>query len=182
MGLITVPHRTVSAASSHVFVSYARADLDYARRLIAYVRSAGVPAWTDDALDVGDRWVTTLQGRLDECAALVVVMSPTASESVWVEREIRHTETLGKPILPVLLAGTIFFRLAEMQYEDVTGGVLPSPGFVTKLRELVNANAAGIRSATDEPTPLLDKAVAFQFRQARTAAKALRSPLHRRAH
>jgi hypothetical protein len=70
-------------------------------------------------------------------------MSPVADESVWVEREIRRAEILGKPILPILLAGEPFFRLADMQYEDVTGGQSPSSRFVAKLSALVNANTRG---------------------------------------
>jgi hypothetical protein len=175
MGLITAPHRSVTVTGSHVFISHARDDLAYAQRLVTYLNSAGAPAWIDDALDAGDRWVSVLRGRLDACAALVVVMSPAAGESAWVEREIRRAEILDKPILPVLLSGTIFFRLADMHYEDVTGGALPSPGFVHKLRELLAAYVA------DEPR-WLGTATLTRFRPPRSVVRALRSPLRRRAH
>src|SRR5215470_10436356 len=97
----------------------------------------------DEELLTGERWISVIRSRLDACVALVVVMSPAADESVWVEREIRWAEILGKPILPMLLAGAPFFRLADIQYEDVVGGQPPSSRFVAKLSALVDANTRG---------------------------------------
>jgi hypothetical protein len=137
VGLYRAPTR------GHVFISHAHADAAYATRLAALLSSANVPVWTDEELLTGERWISVIRSRLDACVALVVVMSPAADESVWVEREIRRAEILGKPILPILLAGEPFFRLADMQYEDVAGGQPPSPRFVAKLSTLVNANTHG---------------------------------------
>ncbi|MBV1855826.1 WD40 repeat domain-containing protein [Catellatospora tritici] len=40
---------------------------------------------------------------------------------------------MGKPILPLLLDGTVFFRLGDVQYEDVTGGRMPSAAYIQRL-------------------------------------------------
>src|SRR5450432_2712983 len=47
----------------------------------------------------------------------------------------------GITILPMLLAGDPFFRLSDVQFEDVQGGQLPSDAFVTRLRGLVGGDA-----------------------------------------
>lgn len=172
-----VPDQASLHARGHVFVSHARADTEYATRLAAQLASVDVPVWIDDDLSTGDRWVSVICSRLDECVALVVVMSPAAAESVWVEREIRYVETLGKPILPVLLAGRPFFRLVDLQYEDVTKGQPPSPKFVAKIGALVGANTGEDDHAGG------NRASATQVWQVRGTdwTRALRVFSHRRA-
>jgi TIR domain len=132
---------TVTTVGGYVFISYAHADAAYVERLTSHLRSAGVSVWVDDELITGDRWISVVRSHIDGCAALAVVMSPAADDSVWVEREIARAETMQKPIFPILLAGRPFFRLADVQYEDAVGGQMPSHRFVSTLMALVGANA-----------------------------------------
>ena len=76
----------------------------------------------DDRVDFGDRWWQTIVRAIEASAAVVVVMTPEAERSRWVEREVLLAEREGKPIVPLLLRGRAFPLLINVQYVDVTDG------------------------------------------------------------
>jgi hypothetical protein len=127
----------------HVFVSYARADETYADKLAAHLRAHGVGVWTDASIDFGAEWEEAIQEKIDSCTAFVVVMSPAARKSSWVRREVRHAQTQGKQIFPLLLSGMPLFAVNDLQYEDVIGGGMPSPRWVDHLRTAANRPPGG---------------------------------------
>src|SRR5262249_34449673 len=53
--------------------------------------------------------------------------------SAWVQREINEAERFGKPILPLLLEGDIWFRLNDYQSAIVEDGALPTGRFVASV-------------------------------------------------
>ncbi|GAB3000599.1 toll/interleukin-1 receptor domain-containing protein [Saccharothrix stipae] len=128
---------------TEVFLSYSRRQQPYARALAGHLRERGVPVWLDDELISGDRWEQVIRDRIDGCAALVVVMTPDAEESAWVRRELSRAQDRGKTVFPLLLEGEVFFRLADVQAEDVRGGAMPGDRFVGALLRLVGVPEAG---------------------------------------
>ena len=144
----------------YVFISYARADQGYVTDLVKHLNDHGVVCWVDTDTDYGDRWPKVIRGRVDGCAALVVVMTPTSEESEWVEREIVRAQQRDKAILPLLLDGLPFFELNTTQYEDVSDARMPTPTFIRRLKHL---------TSTASPTPVTDPTIpdrgkpAFQF-------------------
>jgi dipeptidyl aminopeptidase/acylaminoacyl peptidase len=143
----------------HVFVSYrhAQPDAGYVESLARHLGEAGIAVWFDREMISGDRWDEVIRERVDTCAALVVVMTAGAEASPWVKREIAQAEEGRRPILPLLLAGRRFFRLSDLQYEDVRDGRMPSASFVDRLRALT-----GGRPATDRvPAPVTPAAEWF---------------------
>jgi hypothetical protein len=127
--------------SAYVFISYGRADRAYVDQLAAYLRKAGIVPWYDYELVTGDRWERVVRTQVDGCAAFMVVMTPDSDESNWVEREIIRAEANGKPIVPLLLRGEPFFRLANIQADDVTGGRMPARQTITRLHDLTTGHA-----------------------------------------
>ena len=143
-----------------IFISYSRQDAAYVERLIAHLRAAGLAVWRDDQIPDGERWDHMLRAKIDGCAAFVLVMSTDADNSAWVGEEIDRARAKGRPILPLLLSGEVFFGFSRTQFEDVRGGQLPDAGFVERLRTLTAAGPApgAVGPATTEPSP--DAAVA----------------------
>jgi WD40 repeat protein len=141
-------HRDDAIRPGFAFISHAHADSDYVGRLAHYLASAGVEAWVDTSIRVGTRWNQVLRDRIDACTVFVVVMSPAAEESGWVDREIGRAEEQGKPIFPLLLGGERpMFRLGHLQYVNVVGGQMPPPQVVTDLLSRLDAvrrAAAGV--------------------------------------
>jgi basic membrane protein A and related proteins len=127
--------------TGHVFISYRREspDAEYVQRLANYLRETGFSVWFDHQIRPGDSWDEAIRERIGSCAVFIVVMSPSAESSQWVRREIDEADLKGKPILPLLLEGDRFFRLADLQYEDVSAGTMPGPAFIARLRGLVDS-------------------------------------------
>ncbi|MBZ0277474.1 MAG: toll/interleukin-1 receptor domain-containing protein, partial [Anaerolineae bacterium] len=106
----------------------------------------GFTVWVDEArLSPSVRWWKTIEENIESSAALIVVMSPDAVESDWVEREILLAENLKRPIYPVLLAGAPWSRLANIQFEDMRAGLHThlTPAFIQSLRHKVPGREAG---------------------------------------
>jgi len=71
--------------TGHVFISYAREDQEYTRKLAEGLRQCGFEVWLDDRIDFGDRWWQTIVQAIRGSAGFVVVMTPDAEKSEWVE-------------------------------------------------------------------------------------------------
>jgi HEAT repeat protein len=88
----------------HIFLSYRSTEVDFALRLAADLKNAGVNLWMD-RLDIkpGDDWVNALQKAVTDSAAIVAVVSPEYVQSKYCKRELSRADRIGRPIFPVLL-------------------------------------------------------------------------------
>jgi hypothetical protein len=112
---------------AHVFISHSKQDVEFVRYLKTLLEQQGIPVWLDESrLTPSTRWWNEIETSIDTCGALIVVMSPNGKESDWVEREVLLAEQLKKPIFPVLLAGSPWSRLANIQFADMRTGLRAS--------------------------------------------------------
>ncbi|MBN1200345.1 MAG: SUMF1/EgtB/PvdO family nonheme iron enzyme [Anaerolineae bacterium] len=138
---------------SHIFVSYSKKDIRFARHLRRLLEAEGFAVWMDETrLKPGERWWTRIERNIDTCAAFIVIMSPRSRQSEWVEREILYADDphVDKPIFPVLLEGRGFPMLGNLHYADMRAGLkadLP-PFLLEKLRDVV---------PVDTPDPVPDQ-------------------------
>ena len=110
--------------AAHIFISYSKQDIDFVRYLRALLENEGFTVWMDEArLNPSARWWRDIERSIDSCGAFIVVMTPAAYESDWVEREILRAENRKKTLYPVLAAGDPWSRLANIQYEDLRAGL-----------------------------------------------------------
>lgn len=149
---------------SHLFISYSRHDIAFVRHLKRLIEAEGLRVWVDETgLRPSQHWWRRILTNIEVSAAMIVVMSPHASESQWVEREVLHADRLHKPIFPVLLAGEVWPMLANIQYADLRAGeaaVLPA-AFCEALRYVVADHRdaqerAAARAMLEPDTPLDD--------------------------
>jgi Tol biopolymer transport system component len=125
---------------SHIFISYSKKDIDFARHLRKLLQDHGFAVWMDETkLVPSQRWWPTIETNIRSCAAFVIIMSPSAAESDWVERELLGAEKYRKPIFPVLLSGEVWLRLGNVQYQDMTAGIGAklAPVFIETLEKVV---------------------------------------------
>jgi len=96
------PH--VPNAPPHFFLSYRRDEFAAVRPILDTLHQHGVPVWYDAGIDVGSHWIEMLERKIDEATGVLAILSPGFIESRYCRREVLFADTLGKPILPIVLA------------------------------------------------------------------------------
>lgn len=136
----------------HVFVSYSRRDVDIMQRVRDQLRANRIETWTDEQLDPGTRaWKLAIEDALDNAGAVVVVLSPDAKASEWVDREVEYARLHGIAVFPLLARGTpteaVPLELVSSQWIDVR----EATEFDVGLKRLIIAlqNHLGISQKTD---------------------------------
>jgi len=139
--------------SAYFFVSYAHNDAEYVARLADHLRGSGLPVWFDAELQWGSRFSQEIRRRIRGALGVIVVMSPAAEASEWVEREILEGQRYDRQLLPILLRGERLFLLASSLYFDARDGALPGDRELRQLSRIHDASLAGPGPTQD--TPLL---------------------------
>ena len=119
-----------------LFVSYAHEDAAYVTRLAGHLRGSGLPVWFDEGLRVGARFTQEIRQRIMQAFAVIVVMSPAAEASKWVELEILEGQVRSREFVPILLSGDRFFLLGWSKYFDARDGRLPDERVIRQLRDM----------------------------------------------
>lgn len=99
----TVP-RVPRLKSKKVFISYKRSDYEmFVKPLVDLLKQHDMDVWVDQhLLEVGQDWIEKIEIALDECAVMVLCVSPEALASRYVQTEYRSFFHQGKPILPLI--------------------------------------------------------------------------------
>lgn len=104
--LASSPNRLSDMSS--IFLAHSSKDKRFARRLAAALQERGFRVWIDEAeLLVGDSLFEKIGKAITEVDFLGVVLSPNATESSWVQREVeialqQEIETKRTKVLPIL--------------------------------------------------------------------------------
>ena len=87
---------TGTVATTQVFISYARADEDFAKALSSQLTKRGLSVWNaDDEVLPGDNFWLRIGEALGKSRAMVVLVSPDSMRSENVRHEIEYA--LGDP-------------------------------------------------------------------------------------
>jgi WD40 repeat protein len=110
---------------SSLFISYSSVDRAVAERLIAELRAADFGAVFLDADPVdgimpGRKWESEIYAALRRTSAVVFLLSDTSVVSQWCFAELALARSLGKPIYPVRISGSVRLDLlADLQEIDL---------------------------------------------------------------
>ena len=110
-------------ALNRYFLSYSRADQQFALRFATDLRAREVAIWIDQ-LDIrpSERWDRAIERAVRDCCGMVVILSPRSVESDNVADEISYAIDRGKPVLPVMIEScSLPLRITRMQMIDATG-------------------------------------------------------------
>lgn len=130
---------------SHIFISYSRQDVEFARYVRAMLENQGFSVWMDEKrLSAGMDWWDEIENNIDSCTAFLVIMSPDSRDSVFVRNEILRALDQKRPLFPVLYRGKHFGMLAHAHYEEMLGGLSDtfSGDFLKRLQDV-----AGVRTS-----------------------------------
>jgi hypothetical protein len=97
-------------ASKSIFLSYASADREPALRVAENLREAGFQTWDPEReILPGSDWTSSLKKALDAALAIIVFISPAATQSRSVLREIEYAlgaKHLRGRLIPVVVKPT----------------------------------------------------------------------------
>jgi hypothetical protein len=105
-------------------ISYSRTDSPSMLRVRTFLQSSGIPVWGDENLQPGtSSWTKAIQAAIDGALGLVVVLSPNAKGSDWVEKEVRYAQAQRKVIFPLLATGepstAVPLQLIDAEFIDI---------------------------------------------------------------
>ncbi len=105
---------------SDIFISYAREDLEHARRLAEALEAQGWSVWWDRTIPAGKSFTEVIEAAIAEARCVVVMWSKSSVKSDWVREEAEEGKK-RKILVPVLLdrvTPPMGFR--SLQAEDLT--------------------------------------------------------------
>ena len=121
----TKNEKELKKKTKHIFISYSRRNDAVMQRVVAFLRGQDIKVWVDNEKLVPGTpiWEIEIEQAIREAGAIVVLLSPTSNNSVWVRREISFAERYSKRIFPLLVSGdeftSVMLRLATNQYVDI---------------------------------------------------------------
>ncbi len=89
---------------AEIFISYARSDRDYARRLASYLEDAGLSVWWDMSLKPGEVFREEIERRIGEARHVIVLWSETSVKSHFVLDEASDAAQQNK-LVPLRIDG-----------------------------------------------------------------------------
>lgn len=109
----------------HAFLSYSHHDTDIMRRVRTDLIDAGLEVWTDESLVPGTpSWKNAIEDAIQNTMTLVVLLSPDAKHSDWIEKEIEYASACNVRVVPILVRGVdeisaVPFELINVQRIDL---------------------------------------------------------------
>lgn len=104
-----------------------------ARKVASGLKASGFDVWDDTKILPGQNWAEEIAQALRECEAMVVLVTPDALASQWVEAEISYG--LGQPsyshrLIPVFVGSPEQIPEEKIPWilRRLKGIVLPEPG------------------------------------------------------
>jgi formylglycine-generating enzyme required for sulfatase activity len=133
-----------------VFISYSRKDQTFIERLAADLRDSNFEVWYDlSNLEGGSLWNKAIEQAIKDSQYVIVVLSPDAVDSEWVDAEVSFAKKLKKKIIP------LFYRPCEiglvyvnLNYIDVQGRK-----YIENFNQILRALNAPAVGRVPNPTP-----------------------------
>jgi hypothetical protein len=100
-----------------VFISYAREDQTFVRRLASALEARGRDVWVDWEMEPADRWRESIREAIDAADAVVFVVSPDAVASEECGKELEHAASEHKRLIPVVCRDVEGLGVAEVLQE-----------------------------------------------------------------
>lgn len=123
-----------------IFISYSRADKTFVDGLARDIeRDKELDVWTDrDDISGGEDWYSAIGRAIRECAAFVLVLTPSSASSEKVAQELSLADKHRKLIIPLVcknceIPDELDLMLSRRQWIDFT------PDYGDGLRRLVGA-------------------------------------------
>ena len=85
-----------------IFISYSRSDTEFVDQLELDLKKRGYTVWVDRRkLEGGQTWNNEIRQAIKRCQIMLVVISPDAAHSRWVNYEWRYALKQKKSVIPI---------------------------------------------------------------------------------
>jgi tetratricopeptide (TPR) repeat protein len=154
-----------------IYISYSRKDIEIMYQVRDSLEGAGISVWTDEALKPGTiNWQNEIERVIKEVQAVVVILSPEAKNSEWLNRELSFSSMVGLPIYPVLARGdekeAVPLQLVTTQIIDIRDDVPQGTGqLVKELKRLGLSPKPTKKAQTNKASTLSKRAEEHFFAQ-----------------
>ena len=78
-------------------------------------------------------WPKVIQDHLNNCGALILIVSENSFDSEWVQKEVARAKRIGKPVFPILLNGNLWPSVELTQGMDTANKELLPEKFYEQL-------------------------------------------------
>ena len=154
------PMSTTRTRATHVFISYPHANISFAQRLAADLKSNGITVWVDQSgLTPGTPdWETALRDAIGRAHAVILIASEAVLKSSYVKDELRLAhDVYHLPIYPIWVAGSQWINSIPLgwgttQYIDARGG---EAQYRSALQQLIAILSGAAPAAPLTPTSTL---------------------------
>lgn len=102
-----------------VFVSYAHADAELAYPLISGLQERGLRVWFDEGIEAGELWDEVIPDYVEQCAAMLCLVSTRFTDSSNCKNEIRYANELKKEVLILHLEDGELPRYIRFHYSSI---------------------------------------------------------------
>jgi hypothetical protein len=109
-----------------VFLAYAGEDLTFALKVARALRRRGLEVWCAPLrLRGGHQWHDEIGKALARCERFFLILSPAATRSLWVKRELTYALHKNRQITPILYkecdAERLSWTLSALQWISFLG-------------------------------------------------------------
>ena len=165
---------------SHVFISYASEDWDFANKLHDRLEESGIDAWIDKYDIKQSKWDTALEDAIQTSQALVFLASPhSIDKNSWAREELCIARDNNVEIIPV------FYRIKKLpitaircqavDYLGMIAALAPNSSTHLAFDELVAALIHTIASVLPQHEPSYENPASTARRLALAAEEKVRS-------
>lgn len=141
---------------ANLFLSYARADgQPAATRLRSELERAGFQVWRDiEDMQGGQAWKDQLRQAIRTVDSVVILLTPAAVASKYVEWEWENALTLEKQVIPLLISPCdVPHDLNHLHYHNLSTDQDYVLGFAALLRDLYSVPTAEQGSTANAKPP-----------------------------
>ncbi|MBI1212974.1 MAG: TIR domain-containing protein [Alphaproteobacteria bacterium] len=128
-----------TALPQHFFISYSRDDETYVARLKRRFEANGIPVWIDtrDVVPGSQNWERSVRQALDVSFALILVASPRAAKSEYVQTELALAKDKGLSTIPIWVTGNRWLECVPLSAGHIQHIDLRSAKFPLGVKVLV---------------------------------------------
>lgn len=90
-----------------IFISHSHNNEMFARKVASFLEDQGLDVWeASNEIFPGDNWAAKISQGLQESNAMVVLLTPDAVKSIWVQRDVEYAlgaQEYSERLIPVLV-------------------------------------------------------------------------------